>query len=250
MEDIPIIILTHKRWGRVTTLEAVSNCILCVTESQVPMYKEHYPNVPYLIHPDSIVGYNAKVDWVMQNGPKEWFCIDDDFKCMRRVWCDPSSKPEVTMSAEECYEVIQQTYRTAKDMGARAFCFNKSANPLSYDALKPFSLTGGIICGYIGFINGFELEYDPEDTSNIDYFWSGINAYKYRYLLMDNRFSMILTAETFKTSGGMAEFRTLEAEKKDTILLKKWFGDAIVVKSDTKIRKRTHQYEKTLRVRF
>ncbi len=60
-EIVKLIIMSHKRSDNVVTVETIDNCCLCVEESQVEAYKKNYPDVEYLIHPDSVVGLSEKI---------------------------------------------------------------------------------------------------------------------------------------------------------------------------------------------
>lgn len=48
----------------------------------------------------------------------------------------------------------------------------------------------------------------------------------------------------------MADFRSVETEKNDTLMLKEYFGDSVTIKQDNPLRKLQHEYERTLKLPF
>ena len=84
---------------------------------------------------------------------------------------------------------------------------------------------------------------------NEDYFISGINAHYHRMTLIDNRFTFKFR-NTFENKGGLASFRTVHKELEDTLVLRKYFGDAIVLKKDTFLAKVKVEGSRSLRIPF
>ena len=126
-----------------------------------------------------------------------------------------------------------------------------NAKPLMYDAAQPFKLTGWIIGGCMGYLEGFRMELPDECISACDYYLSGVNAHFHRKCFIDTRFAVFCKDGTFTTTGGTADIRTMETEREDYLLLKEAFGEAIQRKTSTANRKSLQNpYERTLRIPY
>lgn len=248
MEIVKLIILSHKRADRVDTLKAFDNCTLCVEESQVEEYKKYNPNVEYLVHPDNVVGLAAKIRWVYERYPN-CFMLDDDLQLVRN-YIDPTFKMPTKVPPNVAYEIVQSLAYTAKQLGVKMFGFCNSPKPVTYTSCDPFKLTGFVQGGATGFFEGFKMILPNEATSCIDYFLSGVNAHFHRKTLIDKRFAVVSKDGTFKSSGGMSDFRNMASEREDYLLLRQYFGDAIQRKNASPVKKLSHEFEKTLKIPF
>lgn len=246
-EVVKVIIASHKRAETMTTHKVVANCAVCVEESQLAEYKKFNPDLEYITHPDNVIGLNPKIKWIHDKFPN--VCIlDDDFNAMQRTYVTTHSTKESRVSPDVAYDVIQVAACMAKQIGAKAFGFSNSARPVDFAPASPIQLKGFIQGGSIGLLEGFRLEFPEELHGNNDYFISGLNAYLYRIAWIDERYAFTSKEGTFKSVGGLADFRTLETEKQDYETLVKYFGNAIVKKAESTMRKLLHNYEKTLRL--
>jgi hypothetical protein len=78
MADVTIVCPTHGRAGEVTAFKTFGpDLLLCVAESQLPFYREAYPDGRFDVHPDSVKGLIAKVKW-MHAKYGGYFRVDDD----------------------------------------------------------------------------------------------------------------------------------------------------------------------------
>lgn len=243
--EFKIIIPSMGRADSVVTTSAVKNAILCVPESEEKDYAEHNPGVEIFTHPDSVNGLAAKRQFILERCGNH-YQIDDDVKNIQRVYTE--SGEETKLDADEAYDIIQYIGNCANLAGCKVFGMGKEQNPLIYNEFKPISLTGAIM-GSMGFIEGSKLYFHPKLSLCDDYWMCALNAYLYRYLWIDNRFSEKVVP-TFGNKGGCGHLRTIDAERDETLLLRQCFGEAIVLKQDTVLAKRKFEYQRTLRVPF
>ncbi len=57
-------------------------------------------------------------------------------------------------------------------------------------------------------------------------------------------------SSTFQMIGGQTGKRTLETEMKDTLYLKKMFGDSVQLKKEKNKTKQLHEYQRELRIKL
>lgn len=244
MSDIKLIIPSAGRSETVTTTKHILNCTLCVPESELQEYKKHN-ECNIITHPDSIKGLGRKRNWILEKY-KSVVMLDDDLKGMKRLY----TKDQASMlTPSESYQRIQETYFAAKQSGAKLFGFNHVVNPLMYKSLEPIKLTGYINGCCIGIIENDKLKFHEDIIAVNDFYISLLNAYYFRYLYKDSRFC--LSQDGIKKNvGGLAKFRNEETEKKDFILLKKLFGDAIMFKPSSTPVANTLKYGRTINLPF
>jgi hypothetical protein len=244
--EVQIVIPSHKRAGDVLTSKLVPEASICIPESQFIDYHKKMPWVKFITHPDSVVGLTRKRQWIYENVGNV-FMLDDDITACRRLYTEPGEPTD--LKPDEVHELIQQTAWNARKAGAFLFGFNNRPNPTMYNPMEPIQLSGYVTGCATGLLSGSRLWYNPAIQCNEDYWISLLNAYHHRTIWRDNRFAFI-QKDTFTAKGGLAEFRNVEAEKADFELLKKCFGDAVELKVDTKLAKRKHPYQKTMRLSF
>lgn len=244
-ELVKLVILSHKRPRNVVTYKTIANCSICVPEDQYEEYKQSYPKAEFIVHPTSVVGLSAKMKWLHKEIPNV-VMLDDDLNAMVRNYIDSNSSEGNKILPEEAYELIQANAYLAKQLGAKFFGFSNSAAPVNYNPMQPIKLSGFVIGGSFGFLEGFKLENLPDECiSAQDYFCSALSAYYHRLTVIDTRFAFTSKEGTFTSSGGMSDLRTKETEKNDYLLLKKYFGDCIVKKTASAIREVAHSYERS-----
>jgi hypothetical protein len=196
--EVKVVIPSHKRWDRVRTLQAVNNAILCVEESQVPMYRACNPKVEIVSHPDAVRGLAAKRDWILRYFG-DVMMLDDDIEELRRVYEPPRLRSfdklrvdqkndidnilPVSVDPDDAYAIIQMTAAACRDAGFYAFGFSTSPTPLHYDVFEPISLSGYLTGCAHGVLKGSKLWYNPEIICNEDYWLSCLNAHYHRIRL-------------------------------------------------------------------
>lgn len=178
--------------------------------------------------------------------------LDDDLDRCRRTYVDKSFEEGfIVKDKDQVYDIFQSTALTAKELGCVYFGFSNSARPLDFSPMKPYYLTGHGVGGSHGFFEGYKMVLPDDCVSGVDYFLSASNAYFHRRCLINRRYAFTSKESTFMSSGGMADFRTAETERKDYYLLKSYFGAAIQKKKSTNMRNSMQsEYEKVLRIPF
>lgn len=250
-EIVKLIILSHKRENKVDTLDIISNCSLCVPESQADAYASNYPNVEIIVHPDEVKGLSAKIRWVYERYPN-CIMLDDDLNAMRRTYVDKTfNEGFIVKSPDLAYEIIQSTAFTAREAGCVFFGFSNTARPLDFSATKPFKMSGYGVGGSHGFLEGYKMVIPDACISAQDYFLSASNAHFHRKAFINLRYAFTSKEGTFQSTGGMSDWRTMETERHDYFLLKEYFGKAIQRKKSTSMRKSLqNEYERTLRIPY
>jgi hypothetical protein len=143
---------------------------------------------------------------------------------------------DAKMQPSEVYDRIQETARTAKELGAFLFGFGNHAQhrrhqelgqPMTYREHKPFRFGGYIAGGGLGLLEGSELSWPTDTTLPIDDWWISLqNAFYHRFAFVDCRFALGFN-QTYTGVGGMAQYRVDDSEKKATEYLQASFGDCV-----------------------
>ncbi len=248
--DIPIVVPTHKRAGKVTTHKLIKDVILCVAESQVEEYKYYYNDLEIIAHPDEIIGLSPKRQWIYEKFG-DVFMVDDDLYLVLRVYLGSGSGDKYYLKPDEAYNLIQDVYRIVKELDIYLFGFNRSPHPLAYIGNTPIEMNSFIPAGAFGIIKSPYL-YFPNDPYFVaeDYFINGLNAFYHRKSYADTRFCFAFK-DTETNVGGCSDYRTDERRKNSYFQLKKYFGDAIVRKRATSLKKHlSSKWEKTLKIPY
>lgn len=241
--EIQVLIVSHKRAEYITTHEHIANAKVCIPASQLGMYKEHHPELEYVVHPDSIRGLSLKRQWIYEKF-KNMFMLDDDLTGMHAIHQDGHR-----VDPELAYDLIQWAGNVCHMMGKYLFGFNSWVQPAMYNAFKPIRNNGYINGAAMGLLHGSGLKFPAELVSVDDYYISAMNAHLHRSAFIDGRFNW-RQKETFSGKGGLADYRTTETERQDLIRLRQLFGDAIKVKRTTSRAKNKNQYGRSLIIPF
>ncbi|HOW70073.1 MAG TPA: hypothetical protein PKY77_05675 [Phycisphaerae bacterium] len=247
-EIVKIVVPSHLRAERVATIHAVPNVILCVSEAQAPAYREHNPGVEIVTHPDDLAGLSPKRQWIIQKFGAV-MQLDDDLEYMQRVYLEDSHTGRVhrlsRIAPETCWDIIQATAATARELGVHLFGFAGTAQPHYYRPQKPFNLTGFVCAAWTGVLPGFKFWYDRRAELCDDYWITGLNAYFHRMCFIDNRYSFH-TGRVGHNLGGLGGSRTVEKEKSAYEFLKRTFGSAVGRKTEPPGRRKTlgHEWER------
>jgi hypothetical protein len=222
MADVTIVCPTHGRAGEVTAFKTFGpSLLLCVAESQLPLYREAYPNGRFDVHPDSVKGLGPKVVW-MHEKYGAWFRVDDDADYM----LDHTAGGEKITDARKARHLVHRLADQAEQMGLFMFGFTELARPVYYSGHKPFKLTGVIEGGKCGFLPGSQLFW-PTDIDMADDVWiSGLNAYFHRACLIDMRYAI---PTEIGQKGGLAAHRTTPRIDEWSQKLKDTFGEAMMI---------------------
>lgn len=243
MEEVKIVIPSHKRHDRVTSKDLVLNPILCVAKSQEGQYREYNPGVEIVTHPDDVIGLYAKRQWCYDYFGDLWM-VDDDVITFKKVY----DEEYATLSPEYITRVLKNIYQLAVDLNVYLFGISKNPRPKQYTSQKPILLSGVISGACYGLRKSPNLYYSKELTVMEDYWISLLNAYHNRMCLIDTRFAFI-QKDTFKNKGGLAEFRNQEVAR-DYKLMKKYFGDTLRLKKHNSEARPKTEYARTAEIRF
>lgn len=231
MKDVAVIVLSHKRAGKVTTHRHIAKARICVPESQYEQYKEHHTPDALVAHPDSVVGLPAKRQWVIEQFPGVMM-LDDDCTGMSRLYrlrgigAGPDWRRS-TVAPNTAYDIVQSVADTARAVGAYFFGFNNHASPMSHRDFRPFRFGGYTPGGSMGILPGSKLWF-PKVTLPIDDYWICLlNAFYHRFAWLDWRFAFGFK-ETYHGAGGMAELRVGDAERAATKYLIEHFGNKVI----------------------
>ena len=249
MPDPKIIVPSRGRAGLVTTHKYVADIILCVAESQYHLYKEAHPDIEIVAHPDEMetVNYARKLQWILEKFANVFY-LDDDVTGLSRLYVEPSEDPKVDRVLAR--DIIFNNADIAHQMGAYMYSFNTTADPRNYSGIKPFRLSGfSCACG-LGILPNSKLYWNENIHTHYDFWISLLNAYHHRFMFVDDRYAF-KCKPNFITTGGAANFRTLQLEGEAVAKLKEWFGSDIVCKKRETFRKSaTHEFQITLNMPF
>ena len=224
---IEVVIVSHRRAGKVTTHKVVPDARVCVPASQADAYAQHHERGTLLVHPDSVVGLCAKRQWVYET-VGDVMMLDDDAIGLFRIYRPARSHGRRELcSPRRAWELIQLAGETARKLGAFLFGFASHAHPLTYREHRPFRFGGYTPGGAMGLLAGSKLWWPTDCTLPIDDYWICLlNAYHHRFAWYDGRFAFGFR-DTYTGAGGMAEFRVGDTEREATAYLLRWFGQAI-----------------------
>ena len=243
--ELKIVIPSHKRADRVNTTQAVDGAILCVAESQKAAYVACNKGIEIVTHSDNIIGLARKRDWIIKHFGNVMM-LDDDIEAMKRVYTEKGEDVEIDPATAS--EIIRNTAQACQDAGLFLFGFSTAPTPIAYNSLNPVQLSGYFTGCAHGVLKGSKLWYNSEIICNEDYWISLLNAYHHRGGWKDTRF-YFAQRDTFVNRGGLAEFRNIEAEEKDFLLLQKVFGSE-VINLRKQAEKMKHPFQKTMRLPF
>jgi len=245
---VAIVIPSHRRADRVRTVKTVRNAILCVAEAQADEYRRYNPETEIVTHPDDLIGLAPKRNWICERFGSVMM-LDDDLTRFSRLYVEPNSLRPSRITPPETYEIIQQTSRAARAIGAYLFGFSSVADARNYKPQRPFRLTGYCNGSSFGLLAGSRVFFHKEAVAVEDYFASLINAYYHRYALFDLRFGFV-QERTFKNRGGQSEFRSMKTEETDFRFLKRMFGPAIESRPRTERGRPSHEWQRVIRLPF
>lgn len=240
MAEIKIIVPSTKRSD--IFLTNISNQIICVHESE----KEDYKNLPFEIITHDKNTLSEIRQFIFQKFGNV-FMVDDDIVSVERLY----RREDTFMKPDEIYNLIQETAYTAEQVGAYLFGFNSSFNPKHYKGQKPFVANGYINACAFGLIKNDKLFFHNLTIACESHWINLLNAYYHRFSFQDTRFTFRQKPNsTFQLKGGQTTKRTLESEKRDSMFLRRMFGESIQLKTGSKDSKVIHQYQRKLNIRL
>jgi hypothetical protein len=246
MEDkVKIFCCSRSRFKDVKTLKIVPELTLVVNYDQAHKYKEYNPNTEVISLPEGLSGITHARQWLLNNFD-EFFMIDDDIYELRVNYNEPNERAAIN-DIEMGYRVIENARDLAREFGVKMYGFPSTRRPVAYNAHQPYSFAGYFNNSYCGILKNHNLSYNLTMGEAEDYYLSLMNARINRKSFMDNRFTFV-TEKNFVGTGGVCEYRTTEMMIENTIKLRKLFGNAVVIKKASSIRRRVNLGERTLRI--
>ena len=215
-----------------------------VMESEEEEYRKIHDKI--WVIPDNIQGNLARVwNYILDNSKSEKVVtLDDDIKYIGR-WNRNEHKK---LDQEGVLNLLQEGFQLAADLDVRYWGLNCLMDKGSYREYTPF--------GTIAYIGGpFQahfknpLRYDEKIYLKEDYDMTLQVLNKYRRNLRLNMYHYVCEQATIV--GGCADYRNLEREKEQNILLQKKWGSKIIKedKSQKKdSRKRSYDFNPILKV--
>lgn len=243
-QKIKVVCPSKGRSDNVRTLKLIPNLTIIVPHDEVDAYKANYPDTEVIGTPKGVKGITPTRQWILDHF-EECFMIDDDVTDVRKNYAFGKEESAHIDDVDTIEEIINDTAFIAKEIGAKVFSFSKIRNPLEYDSFHPIVHTGYMNASFCGFLKGHGLSYDMNLSEGEDHYISCMTIFMHRYCLIDNRYSFI-TDGNFTAIGGCNDYRTRESMKKNTIYLKKLFGDCIVAKEPTALKQNVNIGERSL----
>ena len=241
-DEIKIICPSRKRADKIMT--KISNMSLFVHEKEFENYKKFNPDIEILTHNKNNL---SEIRQEIYDRFNNVFMVDDDISSIERTYLTK----DAILTPDDVFNLIQKTYQRAKDLDIHLFGFNNDPSPTHYNQHKPFMFKGYINGCAFGLLEDKNLYFNKKTVACESHWINLLNAFYNRRCFIDKRFHFRQkTNSTFNLDGGQTGKRTLETEKKDTILLKKYFGDSIKLKKAKNKTKQLHQYQRELNIRL
>ena len=224
---VKIVCPTHGRAGRVKAfgIFGPGTPTLVLSESELPKYKEHYPDADYDVHPDSVLGMNAKRQWMYERYG-DLLMIDDDVIAFSDLGAAPGE--DASISPSMALEIVDRTRAEAEAAGAFLWGFARTLNPTHYSPQSPVGLTGFIPgCG-MGLRPGSKLWWPDNGMMDLDDAWICLlNAHYHRYVWRNERYCL-QAVDTFASIGGNSTWRTSKEMSNGTNKLAEAFGEECI----------------------
>lgn len=211
----------------VHTRKLVPDAPIVLAESQVAAYVAADPDMPYVVHPDSVVGISAKRQWCLDYF-QDVFMLDDDVTYVRDMTLSPETPSRYgIMTSDRLISVIQRCHDTAAQLGIYVYGFMDMAKPYAYDDANPFQFTSFMHGNGLGIRAGSDLWFHPGIVTFDDLWLSALNISKHRIMLQDRRYALGLK-DTGHAVGGNASRRTTQSYINDRVILEEAFGTDVI----------------------
>lgn len=235
-----IIIPSSGRADCVTT--NIENQILVVPENEFEEYKK-INDCEVIPHP-FLFNLARKRNWILDYFKNDdVFMIDDDVLNFVNLSSTLPRKKR-NLNKKQSYEAIKDTYLLSKELGLFLYGFNNSPVPVQFNGLKPYELSVMGCGGAYGINAGGNLRFCESTTACDSHYITLLNAFIHGQNLVNNLFGLEFKP-TFKSNGGQANKRTLASEKKDTLFLRKQFGEIVQLRKTSR-NKANHKYQRSL----
>jgi hypothetical protein len=239
----PIIIIPSRKRAK-SVLTKCTDSILLVDEIESDEYKK-FNDIE--IHTHKSLKNLAQIRQFAIEKYNNVFFIDDDIVSVEKLWLTSNAK----LTDIEIRDLIYKTYNYAKQIEASLYGFNTDPNPTHYAKQKPFELNGYINGCAFGINENKNLFFNKHTTACESHWITLLNAHYNRFCFIDKRYHFRQKANsTFISEGGQAGKRTIESEKKDTLILKKYFGESVILKKEKNKTNQLHQYQRQIKLKI
>ena len=202
--------------------------IICVAESQAELYREFNPGFEIVTHPDDVVGLIPKRNW-MAKYFGDCFMLDDDVYSFNRVWVE-AGETQPIKNRKKITNKIFELHELAELLDVHLFGFGNKTSPTMYPDANFLSLSNAITgCAY-GIRYNSNIWWNEKLKLKEDFWISCYVKHKERKVLTDRRYCFH-QKDTFASSGGLAEIRNQDEERRNILEMKRYFGDVIHLKS-------------------
>lgn len=234
MSNFLVAIPSYKRADRVETIKLFPKAVIFCNYGELEEYKKFNPKNKIVECDESVDNVVKKrnfiLNWARENKVKNLLQMDDDFfKFVSLIGGQHKEIEDVGILEE----VIERMFIMARDAGTRVFSFQQTADVRRYNPNEPFSLFCALKMGTYGMVLDDGYLYDNRFSLKQDMDLSLDTLLKYRFFIVDNRYSFVYKP-TMGNVGGCGEYRTTELEKKMIELLERKWGKSVISTSTNK----------------
>jgi hypothetical protein len=242
---VNIVIPSAGRAAMVTT--AIEGQILYVPESEADAYAKATPGATIQTHPDKAHANLAEKRQDILERFAPVFMADDDIEFVSRLHLEGDNR-KTHLAPAEIRQLIEAAADNCRRAGSFLFGFNATPNAKHYYPGKPIELTTYINACAFGILDGSKLYFTSRTTAAESHWINLLNAYLHRRAWVDMRFHFAqVPNSTFFRPGGQTAHRTLETEMKDTLFLRRMFGQAVQIKRSRGDAAKIHPYQRSIK---
>lgn len=245
--NIHVLCVSKGRQTKVMTKRLFPNLKLVVPHNEEDSYKEANPDVEVIGTPKSVNSLVKTRQWMLENFGTQ-FMVDDDITDCKRMYADSNDTASID-DPELVMQIVEMNAWMAQAIGAKMWGYQAGQHPAEYISQKPFRFTSFLNNSYMGFLDGHDLTYRTDMEEAEDHYISCLNVYKNRYMFVDRRFTFS-TKDNFLSDGGCADVRNTEVMMKNTLILRRTFGEVVTSKKVTPHKKHVHKGERSISFPF
>ena len=242
--DLTVVVPSYGRPGRVLVAKMLhpADFVVVVPPDQIDVYRAAQPDLTYVEYPLPEGDMSRKCGWMYETFGS-MLILDDD---LDRVDHNEhvAGEPQCRLDKDEAIAVFHRTAWETAMQGKYLFGYG-DGDIRNYEDPKPFKLTS-LVAGAIGLLEGSGLTFNSDIRSSEDFWLTALNLYRHRYAWIDTRYTPNGPPVTFRNPGGMATVRTLDTEKHDYLMLRRYFGDVIGKKTRTGRARPQHEWTRTV----
>jgi len=221
MKEILFFAPSFKRPDDVITHKYLPYVTYVVAEFEAEKYLAN--NYKVWVVPNEAQGNLCRIrNYILDNAEsKKIIIVDDDMSFIGR-WNNQKAKK---LNADEVLEFCENAFNICDELGIKYWGMNLNCDKGAYREYTPFSFTNTILGPFQAF-NNLDLRYSEDLPLKEDYDLSLQVLNKYRKTLRFNAYHYYVKQQT--NTGGCANYRTLDYEKKQFKLFQKKWGKKIV----------------------